>query len=358
MSQTSRGLANVTNDSSTVTGDSDTLWTQDVDVGDLFIVVGDIVSYEISSIVSDTEITLTAPYGGTTEDNVSYVIHSSFTPNKSYPFPERGDVETATIVKRAIKEIDGDNYLNVSNTGADGNLVEWNNGDATDSGVASSEVLQDSDLAANGGTVEEKRTTTTLTAATTLAATDQNRVFLLDASAGSFTVTLPTHDSGLSVTLVLVDATNDVTIEDDAASTVQTLNFDGESTTLVSDGSTWQLAGLPDRVGRGAIVESGSNSNGNYVRWQNGEQVCWGKVSPTANTSFGGLYRSSGTADEEWSFPAGFTELPATAVGGPGEFNAFGFTSEGDSSKIRVNLVSSNDGASHEVRIIAWGFWK
>ena len=104
MSQISTGVINVTNGSATVTG-SDTEFTEAV-VGNLLIVVGDIVSYEIASIQSDTELSLTAPYGGETVESADYVIHQTFTPNFEFPYPERGDIETATIVKRAIKEMD------------------------------------------------------------------------------------------------------------------------------------------------------------------------------------------------------------------------------------------------------------
>jgi len=41
---------------------------------------------------------------------------------------------------------------------------------------------------------------------------------------------------------------------------------------------------LVDDVLSGLIVESGSNANGEYVRWGNGFQVCWGTVMIPANT--------------------------------------------------------------------------
>ena len=104
MSQISTGTIDLENGSATVTG-VDTQFSE-ASVGNLLIVVGDVVSYEIASIESDTELSLTAPYGGETIESADYVIHQTFTPNFEFPYPERGDIETATIVKRAIKEID------------------------------------------------------------------------------------------------------------------------------------------------------------------------------------------------------------------------------------------------------------
>ena len=108
MSQISTGTVFVQNGNATVEGNDTQFVTDGVSVGDLFIPEESLVSYEVASITNEVELQLTAPYRGTTIEGADYVIHTSFTPNKSYPFPETGDFETATIVKRAIKEIDSD----------------------------------------------------------------------------------------------------------------------------------------------------------------------------------------------------------------------------------------------------------
>ena len=146
MSQINDGVISVTNGSSTVTG-SDTEFLQAA-VGNLLIVVGDIVSYEIASIQSDTELSLTAPYGGETVESADYVIHQTFTPSFEFPYPERGDIETATIVKRAIKEIDDESTVFV--TGPAGTEVG-----SAPSEVPTNEIWEQEYLAQNGGTVPE-----------------------------------------------------------------------------------------------------------------------------------------------------------------------------------------------------------
>lgn len=50
------------------------------------------------------------------------------------------------------------------------------------------------------------------------------------------------------------------------------------------------------------IVEMGSNSNGTYVRWENGLQVCWHRQSVTGS---GGQF-----ATLEWTYCAAFVEAP------------------------------------------------
>ena len=63
------------------------------------------------------------------------------------------------------------------------------------------------------------------------------------------------------------------------------------------------------------IVEMGSNSNGEYVRWQNGLQLCW--------TGIGGWGQHEGNKEDDiWVFPAAFKETPHV-VGFPDSYNPY-----------------------------------
>lgn len=106
MSQYKDGTVDVTNASASVTGNN-TLWLAEVSVGDLFTVVGSGLNYEVSAITTDTALTLTAPYGGSTDTGVAYVISRDFTPTDNLPIINKGDVETATLLKRIVELIDG-----------------------------------------------------------------------------------------------------------------------------------------------------------------------------------------------------------------------------------------------------------
>jgi hypothetical protein len=106
MSQYSTGTATLTNNNATVTG-TNTLWLANVTAGDSFTVAGDGVMYDVASVDSDTQITLSAPYAGTTASGAVYAIGTGFTVPDSFPEMSQGDIETATIFTRAMRKIQG-----------------------------------------------------------------------------------------------------------------------------------------------------------------------------------------------------------------------------------------------------------
>lgn len=84
------------------------------------------------------------------------------------------------------------------------------------------------------------------------------------------------------------------------------------STTLTADkafrrgnvlGTVSQSAGVPS----GAIIEQGSNSNGRYVRFADGTQICWGTIASRSiamTTAYGAVYRYA--SQIVFNFPAAF----------------------------------------------------
>ncbi|UXC19170.1 hypothetical protein [Comamonas squillarum] len=71
-------------------------------------------------------------------------------------------------------------------------------------------------------------------------------------------------------------------------------------------GTVSQSGGVPT----GAIIQRGSNANGEFVRYADGAQICrlrFGQVSALAiNSVASGLYVSL----REWTFPAAFVDYP------------------------------------------------
>ena len=114
MAQYKTGTVSVTNGSSTVTG-SGTLFSGNVAAGDLFTVVGDNAWYEVASVASDTSLSLTANYAGTTGSGKSYAISRDFTTRLELPYPQKGDIETASLIKRAFEQIDTETNIAKSN---------------------------------------------------------------------------------------------------------------------------------------------------------------------------------------------------------------------------------------------------
>jgi lysophospholipase L1-like esterase len=99
MSQYKTGTATFTNGSATVAG-TGTAWLTNLSAGQWIARNGATTAtyetYIIGGVVSDTELTLTAPYGGTTATDVSYVVHKDFSPDGA-PIWANGDIEFASI---------------------------------------------------------------------------------------------------------------------------------------------------------------------------------------------------------------------------------------------------------------------
>ena len=69
-------------------------------------------------------------------------------------------------------------------------------------------------------------------------------------------------------------------------------------------GTVSQAAGVPT----GALIERGSNGNGEYVRYADGTQICLSPLlTPTANVASGSLFRSAPVSQP---FPAVFAATP------------------------------------------------
>jgi len=99
------GTVSVTNGSAVVAGTS-TAWLSNISIGDIFIVANDAVWYEVASVNADGSITLSANYAGVTASSQLYAITRDFTPNLNLPYPSTGDIETSSIVRRAMLTLD------------------------------------------------------------------------------------------------------------------------------------------------------------------------------------------------------------------------------------------------------------
>ncbi|RRV38613.1 phage tail protein [Stutzerimonas stutzeri] len=73
-------------------------------------------------------------------------------------------------------------------------------------------------------------------------------------------------------------------------------------------GTVSQSGGVPT----GAIIERGSNANGEYVRFADGTQICWLVVEETLAVT--AAYGASKYGSRGWVFPAGFSAQPAIAA--------------------------------------------
>lgn len=96
---------------------------------------------------------------------------------------------------------------------------------------------------------------------------------------------------------------------------------------LLNSLGTAAFADIVGSIADGAIIERGSNANGEYERFADGTQICW-------LSSFSMTQNSSSTFRNTWSFPASFISAPTLM---PPVF-PHGSTSWGGSALHRQNV--------------------
>lgn len=120
-------------------------------------------------------------------------------------------------------------------------------------------------------------------------------------------------------------------------------------------GTVSQSGGVPT----GAIIERGSNVNGEYVRFADGTQICQitkTDVSVKIDAALHGGFRSAGLT---WTYPIDFVDNPDVAAK-PLGLSAFGaqvantYTS---SCSYVYTSVTSQSAASRDISIVAIGRW-
>lgn len=120
-------------------------------------------------------------------------------------------------------------------------------------------------------------------------------------------------------------------------------------------GTVTESGGVPT----GALIERGSNANGEYVRFSDGTLFCWHEFTADVaiSTALMGGFRSP---DMDWTFPATFTAAPvASAL--PVSFASFGVSSRtyGSATAAVFNLtaVTSQSSETRRIRCSAIGRW-
>lgn len=101
---------------------------------------------------------------------------------------------------------------------------------------------------------------------------------------------------------IVVNGVDQVTIKDTGVVTARTKGASGNDVVVMSQitGTVSQTAGVPT----GAIIETGSNANGTYIKWADGTLIQRLRNSPsvTITTAYGsGFYGST-----SWTYPIAF----------------------------------------------------
>ncbi|MDF2810399.1 MAG: hypothetical protein K0S56_1430 [Microvirga sp.] len=121
-------------------------------------------------------------------------------------------------------------------------------------------------------------------------------------------------------------------------------------------GTVSQSGGVPT----GAIVEAGSNANGNYVKYADGTQICWRRHLRVASTIAAGAFATLGA----YTFPAAFSAEPVVTTAYDGGWAPYivssvtGVSATGISAAYFSNLSGSDRATtSPTFHYIAIGRW-
>jgi hypothetical protein len=118
-------------------------------------------------------------------------------------------------------------------------------------------------------------------------------------------------------------------------------------------GSVAQSSGIPT----GSVIERGSNSNGEYVRFADGTQICWirGMAGLAVDAAVGSVFRSDVI---NWTFPSSFsastTTSGAVTVANTAYWANGNFTS---STACSIRLFAPTATAAANINAIAIGRW-
>ena len=294
------GTASFANGSATVTG-SGTSWVDNVKIGDALRAPDGRV-YEIVEIVSSSELEIRPAYEGSSESNADYAIQ-----------PTRG------ILQRVFNQIqawldaaagfgtaateDDDRYVNVIDAQTIAGIKTFSDGIEADS--------------YGGDGVTQSATDTTAGRLLKVGdfgvgaqPSDGDSDLEIDyVSLGRVTVRV---DGTLASLINLPRRTNrncqlaGATGGTAARAWVRKQNDEDDFTPWRELYHTGNLVGTVSQSGgdpTGAVIERGSNANGEYVRFADGTQMCWHSPSSVDLTD---------TSNQRYSFPASFTSADIT----------------------------------------------
>jgi hypothetical protein len=136
----------------------------------------------------------------------------------------------------------------------------------------------------------------------------------------------------------------------------------GKFSSILAGGASANFTAMP-QVGGDSIVESGSNSDGEWTRWADGTQVCWHTLADRLIDagSDGGVYFS---LKETWVYPKAFTAVPSASE--RTQKNSSGGVVWSGSGKDAITTtqmggiiaLSSNGSQSGTSMVTAHGRWK
>ena len=116
-------------------------------------------------------------------------------------------------------------------------------------------------------------------------------------------------------------------------------------------GSVSQSSGVPT----GALIERGSNANGEYVKFADGTLICFGEGAAQAvDTASGGLFRTAGSSS--WTYPAAFVSVPV-GICNPRSSVRWGALGTGITSATYIQVSATTSATAVASGLAAIGRW-
>lgn len=157
-----------------------------------------------------------------------------------------------------------------------------------------------------------------------------------------------------------------ISLKADPGGTFGEILVNGSQVAKFTPGGNAAIAGLVGTVSQsggvptGAVVERGSNANGEFVRFADGTQICTNNnfAAGAANIAVGAVFRS---ANQVWTYPMPFVNIPCTSAkesGGSG-LSWNGLADVADNSTLAMNFCvwSSVSGSPTTQKLLAIGRW-
>jgi hypothetical protein len=121
-------------------------------------------------------------------------------------------------------------------------------------------------------------------------------------------------------------------------------------------GTVSDSGGVPS----GAVIETGANANGTYVRYADGTQMCWNTFSENIAIATGllGGFRDTGRT---WTYPAMFVGGASIQVssGSTGAFGGFATGTTGNNGcSIFSTAITTQTASARVINVMAAGRWK
>jgi hypothetical protein len=298
--------------------------------------------YEVTNIASDTALSISPNYQGATNAAGIYALA-----------PMQGYVKDSADALRALVNQFGGVLAVLGTTPTTAGVrtaLNLSNTDGLSEGVANKYLT-------NARVIASTLTGLDLSSATAVVAVDSILVALgkLQAQVSSRALKGANSDitslTGLTTALAVNQGGTGVGTTAALLAALQVAGAYGKSNVV---GTVSQTSGVPT----GAIVERGSNTNGNFVKYADGTMICWyyTSVQYTLSTPYGSQFIS---ASLSYPFPVGFVGVPMVVPSAITTPQVVWAAIEGSASAsaMTMRLIGVINGATSYAGYIATGRW-